>query len=252
MSEVSSDRSGTNDASFYEGQDLEALANLPNYWRWILDHFREELKGTVIEIGAGLGNFSALYADSVEQLRLLEPAKNLYQHLESRFASKSHVVTRCGLLEELHAEEAASPGSHGAPYDAALLVSVLEHVENDVQMLRQLLDLLRPRGALLLFVPALPFLYGAMDARVGHFRRYTREGLADVIRRAGFGIELLKFFDVLGVFPWLIAGRVLRQSKHHEGAAQIYDRFAVPVGRRIESRVAPPFGKNLIAIARRP
>ena len=79
-----------------------------------------------------------------------------------------------------------------------------------------------------------------------------RSGLADVIRRAGFGIELLKFFDVLGVFPWLIAGRVLRQSKHHEGAAQIYDRFAVPVGRRIESRVAPPFGKNLIAIARRP
>ena len=218
-------------AAFYEGQDLEALANIQNYHRWIVDHFRQELKGNVIEIGAGLGHASELYADSVEQLRLLEPAKNLHQHLASRFASKSHVITRCALLGELHAEEMASPGSQGAPYDAALLVNVLEHVEDDVQMLRQLFDLLRPGGALLLFVPALPFLYGPMDVRVGHFRRYTRAGLADVIKRAGFHIELLKFFDVLGVLPWLIVGRVLRQSKQNEGAAHSYDRFAVPVCR---------------------
>jgi SAM-dependent methyltransferase len=154
-------------------------------------------------------------------------------------------------LDEVHAEEIASPGIDGAPYDAALLVNVLEHVEDDVRMLRQLLDLLRPRGALLLFVPALPFLYGALDSRVAHFRRYTRAGLADVVAQAGFKLELLKYFDVFGVVPWLIVGRLLRRAKHSERAAQIYDRLVVPVGRLLESQFPPPLGKNLVAIARR-
>jgi SAM-dependent methyltransferase len=247
LSEVGSQSS----PSFYEGQDLEALADVPNYYRWMLGNFHEYLKGNVIEIGAGLGHVSELYADSVEQLLLVEPAKNLHQRLAIRFASKPHVTTRCGLLDEVHAEEIASPGIDGAPYDAALLVNVLEHVEDDVRMLRQLLDLLRPRGALLLFVPALPFLYGALDSRVAHFRRYTRAGLADVVAQAGFKLELLKYFDVFGVVPWLIVGRLLRRAKHSERAAQIYDRLVVPVGRLLESQFPPPLGKNLVAIARR-
>ncbi len=239
------------DASFYEGQDLEALADIPNYYQWILANFREHLKGKVIEIGAGVGHLSALYADSVAHLLLVEPARNLHQRLANRFASNPKIAIRGGLLDELHAEELASPGIHGAPYDAALLVNVLEHVENDLQMLRQLFDLLRPGGVLLLFVPALPFLYGALDSRVGHVRRYTRLGLAEVVRQAGFKLELLKYFDAIGVLPWLIVGRVLRQGRHSERAAHIYDRFVVPVGRALESQFPPPLGKNLIAIARR-
>ncbi len=239
------------DASFYEGQDLEALADIPNYYQWILANFREHLKGKVIEIGAGLGNLSALYAESVARLLLVEPARNLHQQLANRFASNQNITIRCGLLDELHAEELASPGIHGAPYDAGLLVNVLEHVENDLQMLRQLFDLLRLGGALLLFVPALPFLYGALDSRVGHVRRYTRTGLAEVVGQAGFKLELLKYFDAIGVLPWLIAGRVLRRGRHSERAAHIYDRFVVPIGRALESQFPPPLGKNLILIARR-
>jgi SAM-dependent methyltransferase len=239
------------DASFYEGQDLEALADIPNYYQWILANFREQLKGKVIEIGAGVGHLSALYADWVAHLLLVEPARNLHRQLVNRFAANRNITVRCGLLDELHAEELGSPGINGAPYDAALLVNVLEHVENDLQMLRQLFDLLRPGGTLLLFVPALPFLYGALDSRVGHVRRYTRTGLAEVVGQAGFKLELLKYFDAFGVLPWLIVGRVLRQGRHSEKAAHIYDRLVVPIGRALESQFPPPLGKNLIVIARR-
>jgi len=238
------------DASFYEGHDLEALAEIPNYYQWILENFRDHLKGKVVEVGAGLGHAAALYADAVEQLLLLEPAENLYQSLANRFASNPRVTTRCGLLEDLYAEEFGNPGTGGAPYDAALLMNVLEHVEDDAGMLRTVFKMLRPGGALLLFVPALPFLYGSFDSQVGHLRRYTRAGLTQQVRETGFEPRIVKYFDLLGVLPWLIVGRVFRRG-HNERAAQIYGRFAVPIGRALELRIPPPIGKNLILIARR-
>src|SRR5262249_26907895 len=182
---------GAADPSYYEGQDLEALQDMPAYYNWILDKFRPHLHGSVIEVGAGLGHIASLYADSVRRLSLVEPAENLHQQLKQRFANTSYVEPICGLLEKVHADEARSPGTHGGPFDAAILVSVLEHIENEREMLAQLFDLVRPAGALLLFVPALPWLYGALDARVHHFRRYTRADLSELIRSTGFQIESL-------------------------------------------------------------
>ncbi len=195
---------------------------------------------------------SSLYADSVQRLLLLEPAENLHQQLKERFADRPHVQLLCALLEDVHAGEAQAPGSQGGPFDAAILVSVLEHVEDDTEMLAQLFDLVRPAGALLLFVPALPWLYGALDARVHHVRRYTRAGLSEVIRTAGFQLKSISYFDFPGVLPWFVLGRVLRRSSHSARAAKIYDRVVVPVARSLEWLIQPPIGKNLICVARRP
>ena len=46
------------DVRHYEGQDLEALADMPNYTHWLLEPFRPHLQGRVIELGAGIGNVS--------------------------------------------------------------------------------------------------------------------------------------------------------------------------------------------------
>ncbi len=218
----------------------------------MLESFRPRLRGKVIEIGAGTGNISCMYADWVEELLLLEPAKNLYLHLQERFAGRPHVRTVCELVEDVHAREMASPGSCGGPFDAALLANVLEHISDDAAMLRQIFDLVRPGGSLLLFVPALPWLYGALDTRVHHLRRYKRDSLADVVGRAGFTMQSMHFFDLPGVIPWFVAGRVLRQKEYSEPMAKLYDRMVVPVARLLEKVVKPPFGKNLICIAERP
>jgi SAM-dependent methyltransferase len=237
-------------SSFYEGQDLEALASLPRYYDWILSYFRPFLLGRVLEIGAGLGQIAARYAGQPERLILLEPAKNLYGRLKERFANQSHVTTVCGLVEDLR------PGEMGdgaiSHFDAVLLVNVLEHVEDDGLMLRQIFQLLRPGGVLLVFVPALPWLYGTLDALVHHVRRYTRGSLTTTIEGAGFGVELARYFDLVGVLPWFITGRVLRRKEFSEGAAKLYDLCGVPMGRLMERLFEPPIGKNLVLVARRP
>ncbi len=238
-------RAGAN----YAGQDLEALADLPAYQDWILHRFRPHLKGKVVEIGAGLGNIASRYVDGVEDLLLVEPAKNLYPRLKERFDGKPHVRTICALVESLAPVDGAA-SNIGAPFDAALLVNVLEHVVDDVSMLRNIRGILRSEGKLLIFVPALPWLYGVLDKKVGHERRYTLLGLIQVVEQAEFVIETIRYFDFPGVLPWFFAGRAGRSPGFSDRAAKMYDRLVVPIARATEKYIKPPIGKNLLCIAR--
>ena len=236
----------------YEGHDLEALADLPHYVGWILRGFADHLHVRVLEVGSGTGNFSAQYVDRVEEAVLLEPAQNLYPTLASRFADKPYVRPVCGLLEEWMERPASLGGPGSAPFDAAVMVNVLEHIEDDRGTVERLGDLLRPGGKLLIFVPAVRWLYGSLDARVHHYRRYSWHGLKRLIRRTGLELLRLRYFDLAGVFPWLIAGRVLKRQSFSAGAAKTYDRAIVPVASRLERWLRLPLGKNLLCVAQRP
>lgn len=232
------------DPSVYEAQDLEALGDLRNVQSWILRWLGPHLRGRVLEVGAGIGAISQHYVDLVGEVTLVEPVPKLAAVLRARFGDRAHVSVYEGTLGGL----ARAPGS----LDAALMVNVLEHIPDDAGTLRALHGLLRPGGALALFVPAVPALYGSLDASVGHVRRYDREGLRRVVEGAGFVIETLRWLDIGGVVPWWVVGRVLRSERFSSTLARVYDRAFVPVLRAVEERVAPPIGKNLVCVARRP
>ncbi len=236
----------TPDPRHYDGQDLEALGDLPRYTGWILEHFEPYLHGRVIEVGAGIGNVSARYVDRASHALLVEPAHNLHERLVERLGQRPNVATACALLEDLDPRQTAQP------FDAAIMVNVLEHIEDDRDVLRRLYALLKPGGAVLLFVPALPWLYGSLDTLVHHVRRYTREQLAERLREAGFGIGKVRYFDALGVLPWFVAGRVVKQKRFDPDAAALYDRVGVPLTRLVEDWFEPPAGKSLIAVGFKP
>ena len=61
--------------------------------------------------------------------------------------------------------------------------NVMEHLEDDVEVLRQLHDKLRSGGHLALSVPAFPALWTSLDDRVGHFRRYTVTSIQQALKR---------------------------------------------------------------------
>ncbi|MCG6928240.1 MAG: class I SAM-dependent methyltransferase [Acidobacteria bacterium] len=62
-------------------------------------------------------------------------------------------------------------------YDVVCLFDVIEHVEHPRELLAASLRHLRPRGHLLLNVPALQWLFSAYDRAQGHVRRYDRASL---------------------------------------------------------------------------
>ena len=227
----------------YEGQDLEALADMPRYADWIVGQFAHHLKGRVIEVGAGIGNVSARYVDHASEALLVEPAANLYPQLCARFADRPHVRTANTLLADVPDDLLQRP------FDAAIMVNVLEHIEDDVACLQRLAGLLGERGKLLLFVPALPSLYGTLDELVSHHRRYTFESLAGALQKSGFYPVHLRYFDVAGMLPWWLAGKVLRRRRFDPSGARLYDRFGVPLTAFFERHIVPPLGKSLTCIA---
>lgn len=228
----------------YSSDELDAMAGASNYYRWIVQRFRPYLSGTVIELGAGIGTFSSyLTAAPIDRLILVEPAGELCGRLRKRFRDDPRVAISHGTLENLKPELRS---------DALVSVNVLEHIADDSATLRVAHQLLKPCGFLLLFVPAVPFLYGSMDRTFGHFRRYTRTRLNDLLIDIGFCVDRLHYVNLLGVLAWLVAGKVLRQRSLTPRMVAFSDRTLVRLTIQLERRFQPPVGQSLLAVARKP
>lgn len=226
----------------YASSELDAMASAPNYYRAILRFFEPHLGRSVLEVGAGIGTFSALLAGApgVEALGLLEPAGNNYPHLRDRFAGDPRVRAVHGYLEQHMAEFSV---------DSVVTVNVLEHVPDDAAFLRAARSVLRPGGRLLIFVPALPAIYGTLDTVFEHHRRYTRRTLRAALAGAGFTIPTLRYVNLPGVLAWFITGRVLRKKTLNPADVAAYDRLVIPWLMKLERRWSPPLGQSLLAVA---
>jgi SAM-dependent methyltransferase len=132
------------------------------------------------------------------------------------------------------------------------MVNVLEHIEDDGAALTGIRAVLRPGGRLLIFVPAMSWLMSDFDRLVGHFRRYHKRPLVELIKGAGFEVQSARYCDILGVLPWLVLNRFLGSTSLNPTLAQIYDRVGTPVTRALELLFTPPLGKNVILVARKP
>ena len=229
----------------YSGSELDSLAEAKNYYGWVLKQFEPHLGKTVVEVGAGIGTFSEFLLGSprVEQLIAIEPAANTFPFLQTRFAEDPRVRTERGYLAQHYASLSA---------DAVVAVNVLEHVPDHEQVLREALAATVPGGSLLLFVPALPSIFGTLDTAFEHERRYTRTSLRTVIEAAGWKVRRITYMNLPGIAAWFVAGRVMKKTSIAGPETRAYDRFVVPWLARVESIIPPPIGSNLIAIATKP
>jgi len=228
----------------YSGSELDSLAEAKNYYTWVLRQFEPYLGPTVIEVGAGIGTFSEFLLGSkkVKRLIAVEPAMNTLPHLEERFRNDERVSVLSGYLSDHHRSVSA---------DALVAVNVLEHVEDHEQFLTEAHHAIVPGGHLLLFVPALPAIYGSLDQVFEHYRRYTKASLRRAIESAGWKPLRIAYMNLPGIAAWFMAGRVLRKTSIAPSDAKAYDRLVVPWISRLEQLVPPPIGSNIVAIATR-
>lgn len=214
------------------------------YYRWILGHFQPFLGKRIVEIGAGTGNFAKLLVESApsSEFFLFEPAANLFPLLHGRFESNSRVRTYNDSVDAK--AESLCP-------DTVVMVNVLEHIEDDSGYLRRIYSLLQEAGHLLLFVPALPAIYGSLDRAFEHFRRYRKAELCAAVTEAGFQTLGIRYFNLVGVAAWYFSGKILNRTTVPARDVRFYDRWIVPPSALLERWKEPPVGQSLVAVAQK-
>lgn len=96
-------------------------------------------------------------------------------------------------------------------FDLVGAFDVVEHIEEDEQVLREVHRALKPGGGAILTVPQHPWLWSAQDESACHVRRYRRRELEDKLRAAGFRIVFSTSFVSL-LLPLLAASRMRKRK----------------------------------------
>jgi hypothetical protein len=96
-------------------------------------------------------------------------------------------------------------------------------------------------------------LYGPIDLKSGHFRRYSKAQLAGLISHAGLQPIRVRHMDALGVVPYWINYRLLNKSGISGSGVWAFENLFVPATRFVTRHARDlPLGKNLVALARKP
>ena len=226
-------------------RELEIIAEMPRYYDWIADTIRPHVGGRVVEIGAGIGSMSERLLPLVDDLSLVEPSAYFSSVLHQRFGERDEVSIHHTSVESYLVTEQRGRCS------SVVMVNVLEHIKDDVAVLAGVRALLEKGGKVVIFVPALPFLYSKLDEAVGHYRRYLREDLSALLGGAGFEVIDIRYMDVLGILPWWLVMTLLGNTTFNPRQVRLYDTVGVPLTRAIEGLFKPGIGKNVLAIAER-
>ena len=92
--------------------------------------------------------------------------------------------------------------------DLVLLMDVLEHVDDDVGLLKAYVEKVPSGSRFLITVPAFQFLWSGHDDFLEHKRRYTLAQLEAVVRNTGLTVKQGAYYFGL-VFPIAAALRLL-------------------------------------------
>ncbi len=229
----------------WDGQleTLDDLSEAVHYNRWIYEMMRPYLGARILEVGCGIGNMTGLLAGGREVLGTDIHAGYIQMARNNLSGIKNITFRKMDLEKKFPSLGRFKP-------DTIVCINVLEHIDGDQGFIRECFKVLPPHGRLLIFVPALPFLYGSMDRHYGHFRRYLKRELMEKMRRNGFGVLGCRYLNLLGVFGWWWNGRILGKTIVPKSQILIYDqiiRFIAP----FEKWLPKPIGLSLFYAGKR-
>lgn len=215
------------------------------FTQWLMQRLDKYLTGTVLEVGAGIGNNvrALLHKDRVIAT---EPDPEYVRLLENAFGGRSNVEV-CQWDVTGDSVECGAPNAESV--DSILCSNVLEHIEDEQAALRNMRAVLKPGGRLILVVPAGEWLHGSMDVVLGHCRRYSRKGVAALLAHEGFVVETVFSMNKPGVLGWWMNGKVWRRKTLGRVQMKLFNAL-VPVFKMMDP-VLPWTGLSLVVVARR-
>ncbi len=114
-------------------------------------------------------------------------------------------------------------------FDAICLFDVLEHQKDDKQAIECLKKMIKPRGKIILTVPAHQWLWNRDDRINGHYRRYTKKTLIELCRACDLEVKHIEYFFIF-IVPLLFVRSLLNRDRKEEVDGKEKLKFELPFG----------------------
>ena len=148
-------------------------------------------------------------------------------------------------------------------YDLICAFDVIEHIDDDCKVFKNIHSALKKDGQLLITVPANKKLWSYFDIHCEHKRRYNKEELTKKIEDAGFEIIRISYFMTL-LFPFIYVSRLrYKNIKDSDKNANSFNELSINhflnilfysifnIESYLIKYINLPFGSSLICLARK-
>jgi SAM-dependent methyltransferase len=226
-------------------ETLLRMADVTAYNDWVYRRIQPYLGERLLEVGCGIGNMSGYYADR-RLLVCLDLLPESLALVRSKLGDRANLTTVQGDV----CADATIAELTRYDFDTAVMLNVLEHIEDDARALVAVHRMLAPGGRLVLLLPAEHYLYGTLDRALGHYRRYEPAEVPPLVNGAGFAIDLMEYMNLPGILGWFVNGRLLRRHLLPRPQLALFNVLA-PLFEAAERKVTPPRGQSLVVICRK-
>lgn len=225
----------------YLGDELTIFEQARHWKSYFESLLRPFLIGKVLEVGAGIGaTTKVLNNPSIEYWVCLEPDPEFIAIMTAKI-SLGELPESCfpfqGNIRDLENQV----------FNTILYIDVLEHISDDRRELADAYSHLESGGHLIILSPAHSWLFTPFDQAIGHFRRYSKKNLTEIIPAGLIKIQL-HYLDSMGMLLSLSNRYLLHQSQPTLRQIQFWDRWVIPLSRKIDLITGFTLGKTILGI----
>jgi len=172
-------------------------------------------RGRLLEVGCGAGTL--LYELSMRGFEC-----DAIESSESAFQIAKYLNQRSSLAKIWREPKKEWEGA----FDYVVSFEVLEHIKEDYRAMRQWVQWIREGGRLVISVPAHSRRWSASDAWAGHYRRYEKQQVIDLIEGVGLEIEYFECYGypLANIIEPIRARYHARQLSREQDDVQLSDK----------------------------
>ena len=196
----------------------------------------------LLNAGCGSGELSFLLAKAGHHVIGIDPGAEYIRMAEDS-------ARRLGAASCSFAVSSIAEFESKAPLDGLVATDVLEHIQDDREAFQKMVNLVRPGGPILITVPAGPWLYGFHDEELGHYRRYSLQGLRRIAEEQ-CRVEEIRYFGFTLVPVCYLYSRLLRRpypvAETGDSERNPFISGALRALLALDRRLKAPFGTSVI------
>ena len=231
------------DPSFvYPGSELEIFELAKNWKRYVAAKVQPYLGKTVLEVGAGLGSVTAELCSGKEQLWVcLEPDTALAEKIEQKIKNGT-LPAYCAVTEGQVTDLAMSD-----LFETIIYFDVLEHIDDDQSEIQEAIKHIYNNGYLVILAPAYNCLFNSFDESIGHFRRYNRKALINLVPPS-LSLVSCWYLDSVGILTLLANRFVFKLKMPTRNQIMFWDRTIVPFSKILDPLTGFCVGKSILMV----